>query len=138
MIKKGFDETQEELFRERASVLTRAGESVQIALRKLGEIEDGIKHRLTSIKHSIEDNNYETGTKINNRLGNSTEKLLDEINGEVVKYNHTREYARLRYYYLIVTREAMGLRRHKMVEEIYRIPPKKECINRREWLDITK
>ncbi len=132
MIKKGFEETQEDLFRERALVLTRAGESVQVALQKLSEIEDGMKHRLKSIKHSVEENNYETGTKIDNSPGGLTEKLLDEINSEILKYNNTREYAKLRYYYFIVTREAMGLRIHKMVEEIYRIPPKKECINSRE------
>jgi len=128
MIKKGFEQTQEDLFRERASVLARAGESVQVALQKLSEIENGMKHRLKSIKHSIEENNYEAGTKIDNGPGGLTEKLLDEVNSEILKYNKNREYARLRYYYFIVTREAMGLRTHKMVEEIYRIPPKKSVL----------
>jgi hypothetical protein len=54
--------------------------------------------------------------------------MVKEINGEINKYNHAREYAKLRYYYLIVTREAMGMRRHHWVEEIYTIPPRKKYL----------
>ena len=55
-------------------------------------------------------------------------EALAEINGEIRRYNRARAYAELRYYYLIVTREAMGIRRHKAVEEVYRIPPKKKYL----------
>jgi len=41
---------------------------------------------------------------------------------------YIKEYAQLRYYYLIVTREAMGFRRHKAVEDVYRIPPKRKYL----------
>ena len=130
MKERAFEQTQEDLFRERASVLARAGETVHVALRKLSAIENDIEYRLNVIINSFEGDNYKTEPEIN--------KSLNEINSEILKYNNTREYARLRYYYLIVTREAMGLRRHKMVEEIYKIPPKKECIKGREWSDTTK
>jgi hypothetical protein len=53
---------------------------------------------------------------------------MTEINGEIRHYNSAREYAQLRYFYLIVTREAMGIRRHKTVEEAYKIPPKKKYL----------
>jgi hypothetical protein len=55
-------------------------------------------------------------------------KLVREINGEIGKFNHAREYAKLRYYYLIVTREAMGLRRHHWVEETFKIPMRKKYL----------
>jgi hypothetical protein len=32
----------------------------------------------------------------------------------------------MRHYYLIVTREAMGMRRHHWVEQHYRVPPPKK------------
>ena len=52
--------------------------------------------------------------------------MYHDINIEIERYNDAREYAKLRYFYLIVTREAMGFRRHTWVDEIYRIPPKKK------------
>ncbi|MDQ1277067.1 MAG: hypothetical protein QG555_106, partial [Thermodesulfobacteriota bacterium] len=54
------------------------------------------------------------------------EKVLKDINKVILQYNRLWDHAQLRYYYLIVTREAMGLRSHHRVEEIYRIPPKKK------------
>lgn len=53
------------------------------------------------------------------------QRAILEINGEIDRYNQLREHAKLRYYYLIVTREAMGLRKHDRVREIYGIPDRK-------------
>jgi len=50
---------------------------------------------------------------------------LEEINVKISRYNNLREDAKLRYHYLIITREALGMRRHHWVEEIYKIPPRK-------------
>lgn len=54
--------------------------------------------------------------------------IREEINLSIDEFNAVCEKAQLQYYYLIVTREALGLRRHEMIQEIYRIPEKKEKI----------
>ena len=113
MQKTGFEKTAEEIFQERADVLYRTGEALSDALRKLtsfGKIVDS----------SIEDINTLTENEEPGTIG----KLYARINGEISRYNRAREYAKLRYRYLVITREAMGFRRHTWVEEIYRIPPR--------------
>lgn len=118
MQKTGFEKTTEEIFQERADVLFRTGEALSDALRKLtsiGEIVDsGIEglHTLTE--------NEDPAT-----IG----ELYARINGEISRYDRAREYAKLRYRYLIITREAMGFRRHTWVEKIYRIPPKRKYLS---------
>ena len=52
--------------------------------------------------------------------------ICEEINLSIDKFNAVHQKAELQYYYLIVTREALGLRRHEMIREIYRIPEKKK------------
>lgn len=113
MLKNGFDKTQEEIFKERAEALGRAGERLFAVLKELKEIEENIHSKL----ESVQSNN------------DGVEAAVREINGEIDRYNGTREYAKLRYYYLIVIREAVGFRRHKHVEEIYRIPPQKRHLS---------
>lgn len=110
MRKSSWEKTQEELLKERAEVLGRAGEALATALSDLDKIG-------RSISESIR--------KAGEYPGSET---LTEINAEIRQYNRAREYAQLRYYYLIVTREAMGFRRHKAVEEVYKIPPKKKYL----------
>ena len=113
MLKNGFDKTQEEIFKERAEALGRAGERLFTVLKELKEIEESIHSKL----ESVQPNN------------DGVEAAAGEINWEIDRYNRTREYAKLRYYYLIVIREAVGFRRHKHVEEIYRIPPQKRHLS---------
>jgi len=110
MRKSSWEKTQEELLKERAEVLGRAGEALAAALSDLERIGRSISE---SVRNAGECPGSET---------------LTEINGEIRQYNRAREYAQLRYYYLIVTREAMGFRRHKAVEEAYKIPPKKKYL----------
>ena len=110
MRKSAWEKTQEELLKERAEILGRAGEALVVALSDLEKIG-------RSISEGIRKAGENPGAEI-----------LTEINGEIRHYNRAREYAQLRYYYLIVTREAMGFRRHKTVEEVYRIPPKKKYL----------
>ncbi len=110
MRKSAWEKTQEEIIKERAEILGRAGEALSKAL---GDVE--------AIGLSIARNVREAGE-------HPAPETLTEINSEIRRYNQAREYAQLRYYYLIVTREAMGFRRHKSVEEVYRIPPKKKYL----------
>jgi hypothetical protein len=110
MRKSAWEKTQEELLQERAVILGRAGEALSAALSDLEKIGRSIA---ASVREAGEHPGPET---------------LTEINGKIRHYNRARDYAQLRYYYLIVTREAMGFRRHKAVEEVYKIPPKKKYL----------
>jgi hypothetical protein len=110
MRQTAWEKTQEELLQERAEVLGRAGEALTAALADLTKIDRLIAE---CVRKAGEHPESET---------------LTEINGEIRRYNRAREYAQLRYYYLIVTREAMGFRRHKTVEEVYKIPPRKKYL----------
>jgi hypothetical protein len=110
MRKSAWEKTQEELLQERAEILGRAGEALAAALSDLEKIDRSIS---ASLREAGE--HPDSGR-------------LTEINGEIRHYNRAREYAELRLYYLLVTREAMGIRRHKTVEEAYKIPPKKKYL----------
>ncbi len=116
MLKNGFEKTQEEILQERAEALGHAGERLFAVLKELEEIEKIIDSKAAFIRSG--DDGRETAVR--------------EINGEIDRYNRTREYAKLRYYYLIVIREAVGFRRHKQVEEIYGIPPQKRYMPNQE------
>jgi hypothetical protein len=116
---------REEMMKERAEVLGRAGEKLSTAIEKMRTIEQIIEERLKKY-HSIVEKSGEVYD--DESLVSRRHKIVKEINGEIGKFNHAREYAKLRYYYLIVTREAMGMRRHHWVEESYRIPPRKKYL----------
>jgi hypothetical protein len=117
---------QEEFLQERAAVLGRAGDSMSKALEKLHNIEKKIEACLNRLKE-MEAPSGQNGSR---------HQMILEINGEINKYNQAREYALLRYYYLIVTREAMGMRRHHWVEQQYSVPPRKKRRQDIEWIDI--
>jgi hypothetical protein len=116
---------REEMMKERAEVLGRAGEKLAAAIEKMRIIEQVIEDRLKSYRSIVEKS--EDGSD-DGKLASRRQKIFKEVNGEIGKFNHAREYAKLRYYYLIVTREAMGMRRHHWVEESYRIPPRKKYL----------
>lgn len=115
---------QEEFLQERAAVLGRAGESVSRALEKLRGIENSLEERLSRFKE-LEQLITQDCKSVSN-LGGLHRQIMADINREISKFNGVREYALMRYYYLIVTREAMGIRRHHWVEQHYRIPPRKK------------
>ena len=54
--------------------------------------------------------------------------FLQRLNAKIHAYNLQRDQVRIRFYYLIVTREAMGMIHHQRLEEMYRIPPKKRLL----------
>lgn len=116
------DALKEEILRERAEVLGRAGEKLSAAIEKMHMIEKGIQERWEQFQ--CEKKKY----KETEAIQFLRQQVVREINGEIRKYNSAREHAKLRYYYLIVTREAMGMRRHHWVEEMYKIPPKKKYL----------
>ena len=107
---------QEDLLRERASTLARAGERLTDALEKLQSIEKDLTEVLVLWKREVENG------------GGNSQSLRGEVNVKIRAYNRQREHVKTRYYYLIVTREALGIIHHERLEEIYRIPPKKRCL----------
>lgn len=114
---------REEMLKERAEVLGRAGEKLAAAIEKMSTIERGIDERLKQFRF-VANKGEENGDS--DELVSMKKDIMGEINREIGKFNRAREYAKLRYYYLIVTREAMGMRRHHWVDEWYRIPPRKQ------------
>jgi hypothetical protein len=110
------DLLQEDLLRERASALARAGERLTDALEKLQSIEQDLTEALVLWHREVENG------------GRNSQRLRGEANVKIRAYNHQREHVKTRYYYLIVTREVLGIIHHERLEEIYRIPPKKRCL----------
>ncbi len=113
---------REEMLKERAEVLGRAGERLATSIEKMSIIEQGIDERLQHFRLVVKKCEKRGG---DNEIASLKQDILGENNREIGKFNRAREYAKLRYYYLIVTREAMGMRRHHWVDEWYRIPPRK-------------
>jgi len=124
IFKDSAEKTDLEILQERAEVLGRAGEKLSAALKNLSQIEETIEALLGSSREGSEKRNpFPKGA-------------MRDINREIRRYNEAREYAKLRLYYLIVTREAMGFRRNKTVEEQYPIPPRKKLLRKASWTDI--
>jgi len=115
MKKTAQDVLQEELLKERIAVLTRASERLAQVLDQLKGIEAEIEEGMARLS-APEDEPAGAGLR---------EGLIPGINEKIAQFNATREHAEVRMYYLIVTREALGLRRHQRIQEFYRIPPRK-------------
>ncbi len=115
------DNLCDEIFRERAAVLSRAGSAVSEVIDLLNLLENEIESK----KRLLDILSISAGT-----IGVSCDKksLCAEINEIIEKFNTACKIAQLKYYYFIVTREAMGLRRHDRVREIYKIPEEKKKI----------
>ena len=113
------DNLLEELLREKAAVLSRAGMAVDEAIEQLMRIDREIEVKI-SLLNTFCWNNHAS------EMLQKKQMLCEEINLSIDQFNAIRQKAQLQYYYLIVTREALGLRRHEMIQEIYRIPGKKK------------
>lgn len=124
---KSIDEIlQEEFLRERAAVLGKAADKLTKTLHVLNDIEESIVRFNEELRCLCPE-------KRTNRTGEADlielrKTTLKQINQNIKAYNEVREKAKVQYYYLIVTREALGLRKHHWVEEIYAIPPKKKLM----------
>jgi len=112
------DNLLEELLREKAAVLSRAGMAVDDVIRQLSRVDREIEAKISFLK-ILAKNCHSPETLKKKR------SIHEEINLSIERFNALRQKAQLQYYYLIVTREALGLRRHEMIQEIYRIPGKK-------------
>jgi hypothetical protein len=113
------DNLCEELLRERAAVLSRAGTAVSDAIDRLMRMDREIEKKIFFLKALNRNKNKR-------EILQEKKLICEEINLSINQFNTTRQKAHLQYYYLIVTREALGLRRHEMVQEIYRIPAEKK------------
>jgi hypothetical protein len=109
----------EEFLREKAAVLARAGFAVEDAIKQLLSIERELEEKKSLLNLSCPDDRG---------LIKSRDKQLicEEINRIIDKFNLFHKKAETQYYYLIVTREALGLRRHEMIQKMYRIPDRKK------------
>lgn len=118
---------QEELLREKAEVLARAGEQVASLIEALRDLQKDIESLLDRIHGDDPEKavagNGEADVVLARQL------WMEEINVKISRYNNLREDAKLRYHYLIITREALGMRRHHWVEEMYKIPPRKAYLH---------
>ena len=112
------DNLLEELLREKAAVLSRAGMAVEEAIEKLMGIEREIEEKKSLLKFTEVDNR-------SSEVSRDEQLIYEEINMSIDKFNAFHQKAETQYYYLIVTREALGLRRHEMIQKMYRIPDKK-------------
>ena len=113
------DNILEELLREKAAVLTRASWAVEDVLEKMIRIEEKIESRFSFLASRY-------GHDVSCASLKQRRMIFEEINRHVEEFNRVRQKAELQFYYLIVTREALGLRRHEMVQKMYRIPDKKK------------
>jgi hypothetical protein len=118
---EGHDALCEELLRERAAVLGRAGMAVEDTIAVLTKLDHEIQIKKEQLKSLRLQREYPYNL-------NEHQVLVGEINISIDQFNAVRKRAQLKYYYLIVTREALGLRRHDMIQEIYIIPAKKKKI----------
>jgi len=114
---------QEELLREKAEVLSRAGERVSEVLQQLHDLTEDIERLLSTFNENGSGDSATVDRETD--PGRARRMLIEEINEKISLYNILREDAKLRYHYLIITREALGMRRHHWVEAIYKIPARK-------------
>src|SRR4030042_2017990 len=115
------DNICEELLRERAAVLSRAGMAVSDAIEYLAQLDREIERKISFLETLNRDENRRD-------VEQNIQEIRKEINLIIEQFNAACRKAQLQYYYLIVTREALGLRRHDRVSEIYKIPAETEII----------
>jgi hypothetical protein len=112
------DNLLEELLREKAAVLSRAGMAVDDVIGQLMRVDREIELKISLLKAF-------SGNEHVSEVLRKKQSIHEEINLNIDQFNTIRQKALTQYYYLIVTREALGLRRHEMIHKIYRIPEKK-------------
>lgn len=109
----------EDLLRERAAVLARAGFAVEDALEKLVKIDRQLEEKLRDWRLRQDDPADKEDLQ-------KPQSVIDDVNEIIDQFNAACQKAEIQYYYLIVTREALGLRRHETVQKLYQVPPKKK------------
>ncbi|OPY12224.1 MAG: hypothetical protein A4E70_00120 [Syntrophus sp. PtaU1.Bin005] len=114
---------QEELLREKAEVLSRAGERVSSILQQLQDMEEDIEGSLRFLTGDCSEGSVNVALSPDAVMPEPL--MIEKINEKILQFNALREEAKLRYHYLIITREALGMRKHHWVEAIYKIPARK-------------
>jgi hypothetical protein len=109
----------EDLLRERAAVLARAGFAVEDALEKLVKIDRQLEEKLRDWRLRQDDPAGKEDLQ-------KPQSVIDDVNEIIDQFNVACQKAEIQYYYLIVTREALGLRWHETVQKLYQVPPKKK------------
>jgi hypothetical protein len=84
------------------------------ALGRTGRRLDECFHRLTELEATIRDS----------EAGDGTTAQLDEM--MIDEFNQLRREAKILLRNLLIHREALGFRRHRTVEELYRLPDGKK------------
>ncbi len=114
---------QEELLREKAEVLSRASERVTSILQRLNDLEEDIEGLLRYLNGGLSGDTMKGGCPLDAVMPKPV--VVEKMNEKIFRYNELREEAKLQYHYLIITREALGMRRHHWVEAFYKIPARK-------------
>jgi len=117
---------QEEFLRERAAVLSKAAEKLTKKLELLARIEENICRETTALECLDQKEGGQNEAVEDSCI--HKKMIVEQINLNIDQFNKAREKAKIDYYYLIVTREALGLRKHHWVEAFYSIPPKKRYV----------
>lgn len=105
---KGFEKVEEEIRREKAESLGRTGERLERTLLELERLRQELMglaaHQLPAVPDGDED-------------------VLPAIEAKLETYARLREQARTFRSYLVIQREALGLRKHDDVDRKYPLPP---------------
>jgi dsDNA-specific endonuclease/ATPase MutS2 len=98
-----------EILQEIAEALGNSGERLERALERLQESQSRIEELLRDLRDMPG--------------GMENREIMGRYREEVALYNELRRHALQSYRYLIIHREAVGFRNHKLVQEKYQIPP---------------
>ena len=111
--KETLQKIEAEIKKEKAEALGRSGDRLGEALKALLILGEEIDAKIKSaLKH--------------------TAQSRREINRDIEFFNQKREEVLKFRYYLIVHREALGLRKHTDVDRIFSIPGKRELLEEGE------
>lgn len=105
-ISKEYERLQAEIQREKAEALGRAGERLELVLRRLAEL----RNTIGDLRGKLNEASFEQGS------------ILHSVRLFIQEHNALRIRAMTFHKYLIIQREAVGLYDHRDVERLYRVP----------------
>ena len=104
--KETLQKIEAEIKKEKADALGRSGDRLSDALTALRALEEELEAKIKSAPVL-------------------TPQIRRELNQEIESFNQKREEILRFRYYLIVHREALGLRKHTEVDRLFPIPKKR-------------
>lgn len=111
--KETLQKIEAEIKKEKAEALGRSGDRLGDALKALAALGEEIDAKIKSAR-------------------TLTFTIRQEINRDIEFFNQKREEVLKFRYYLIVHREALGLRKHTDVDRVFPIPQKRELLEEGE------